>query len=420
MAKVTHDRFIGIDVSRDWLDVHRLPDGQRHRMPNDDAGHLAVVNLARNRRAIVCFEATGGQEWRLWFYLEDAGVEARQVPPAQVKAFARSLGIRAKTDRIDSELIARFLVFRPEAGRTLPAEHLRFLRALTTRRAQVVEMRKRLQAQIRAHRKSGTAELFEDVDVELNERSDVAITELESRISELIGRDSHLADIARILRSVPGIGSVANSTLIAELPGLGTLTGEEAAALTGLAPVAQDCGTLRGKRAIAGGRRALRHVLFQAALFASHHNLTLKAFADRLCRDCKTHKVIVTAVARKLVIVANALCKKRREWEPLHPGKIQVLENSSPPGAHGSLSSAWRSRAPVRTGLSVSQDCADPAVCSGSASRSRSQNLRPPACAAARSSRPRAQLRRGLLRPVVMPRYCPLHTIRGERSGPRT
>lgn len=158
-------------------------------MPNEDAGHVAVANLARSRGAIVCFEATGGQEWRLWFYLEDVGVEARQVPPAQVKAFARSLGTRAKTGRIDAELIARFLVFRPEAGRTLPAEHLRLLRALTTRRAQVVEMRKRLQAQIRAHRKSGTAELFEDVDVELKERLDVAIAELESRISELLGRD---------------------------------------------------------------------------------------------------------------------------------------------------------------------------------------------------------------------------------------
>lgn len=91
------------------------------------------------------------------------------------------------------------------------------------------------------------------------------------------------------------------------------------ARLHGLAPVAQDSGTLRGKRAIAGGRRALRHVLFQAALVASHHNPTLKAFADRLRRAGKPHKVVVTAVARKLIIVANALCKRQREWEPSHP-----------------------------------------------------------------------------------------------------
>ena len=311
MEKVTHGRIIGIDISRDWLDVDFLPGGQRHRMPNDDSCHVAVANLARNRGAIVCFEATGWQEWRLWFYLQDAGVEARQVPPVQVKAFARNLGTRAKTDRIDAEIIARFMIFRPDAGRTLPAEHLRLLRALTTSRAQVVEMRKRLLAQIRALWKSGAAELFEDIDVKLKERLDIAIAELESRISELLGRNSHLADTARILRSVPGIGPVASSTLIAELPELGALTGEQAAALTGLAPVAQDSGTLRG-------RRVLRHVLFQAALVASHHNPTLKAFADRLWKAGKPHMVIVTSVARKLVIIANALCKRRREWEPSH------------------------------------------------------------------------------------------------------
>lgn len=149
-------------------------------------------------------------------------------------------------------------------------------------------------------------------------RLDGVIAELECRISRLLSSDRRLADTARILRSVPGIGPVASSTLIAEMPELGALTGEEAAALTGLAPVAQESGTLRGKRAIAGGRRALRHVMFQAALVASHHNPTLKAFADRLRRAGKPHNVIVTAVARKLLIIANALCKRRQEWEPSH------------------------------------------------------------------------------------------------------
>ncbi|MBW3245445.1 IS110 family transposase [Epibacterium sp. DP7N7-1] len=316
MQKVTHGRIIGIDVSRDWLDIHCLPDGLRHRIPNTDDGHIAVSDLAHRQKAVVCFEATGGQEWRLWSCLEYTGVEARQVAPTQVKAFARSLGTRAKTDRFDAELIARFLIFRPDAGRVLPAEHRRLLRALTTKRAQVVEMRKRLLAQIRAHQKSGTEKLFEDIDAELKERLDVVIAELESRISELLSSDRRLSDTARILRSVPGIGPVACSTLISELPELGACTGEEAAALTGLAPVAHDSGTLRGKHAIAGGRRALRHVLLQAALVASHHNPTLKTFADRLRKAGKPHKVIITAVARKLVIIANALCKREQEWDP--------------------------------------------------------------------------------------------------------
>ena len=129
MDNLSHGRVIGIDVSRDWLDLHCLPDGHRFRVPNAPAGHAAVADLARDRDAIVCFESTGGQEWQLWALLETEGVAARQVPPAQVKAFAQSRGTRAKTDRIDAELIARFFVFRPEAGRSLPAEKLRLLRA---------------------------------------------------------------------------------------------------------------------------------------------------------------------------------------------------------------------------------------------------------------------------------------------------
>lgn len=182
MESLSHDRIIGIDVSRDWLDVHCLPDGQRLRLANNDGDHAIVAKLAREQEAIVCFEATGGLEWKLWSVLAGVGVETRQVAPAQVKAFARSLGTRAKTDRIDAELIARFLAFRPNAGRSLPAEQLRLLRALTTKRAQIVEMRKRLLAQIRAHGRSGTAELFVGLDAELQDRLDRMIADLENRI----------------------------------------------------------------------------------------------------------------------------------------------------------------------------------------------------------------------------------------------
>jgi transposase len=314
MDNLSHGRVIGIDVSRDWLDLYCLPDGHRGRAPNTPAGHAVVVALARDRDAIVCFESTGGQEWQLWAALEVEGVTARQVPPAQVKAFTQSCGTRAKTDRIDAELIARFFAFRPEAGRSLPAEKLRLLRALTSKRAQLVEMRKRLLAQIRAHQKLGTAAMFEDVDTELKQRIDSLIKELEDRISQAIASDERLSETAGVLRSIPGIGPVASTMLIAEMPEIGTITGEQAAALTGLAPVAHDSGTLRGKRAIAGGRRALRHVMFQAALVAAHHNPSLRSFADRLRKAGKPHKVIITAVARKLVTIANALCKNRQKW----------------------------------------------------------------------------------------------------------
>ena len=319
MDNLSHGRVIGIDVSRDWLDLHCLPDGLRCRMPNVPEGHATVADLARDRDAVVCFESTGGQEWQLWAALEAEGVVARQVPPAQVKAFAQSRGTRAKTDRIDAELIARFFAFRPEAGRSLPSEKLRFLRALSSKRAQLVEMRKRLLAQIRAHQKLGTAAMFDHIDTELKAQLDILIKELEGRIGVTISSDDTLAETATVLRSIPGIGPVASTMLIAEMPDLGAITGEEAAALAGLAPVAHDSGTLRGKRAIAGGRHALRHVMFQAALVAAHHNPTMKAFADRLRKAGKPHKVIITAVARKLVNLANALCRSRQKWAPSAP-----------------------------------------------------------------------------------------------------
>ncbi|SFM64692.1 transposase [Shimia aestuarii] len=206
------------------------------------------------------------------------------------------------------------MAFRPDAGRNLPHEKIRLLRALTSKRGQLVETRKRLLAQIKAHGKLGSADMFEDMDAELKDLLDRQITELEVQIEEIIAADESLARTASILRSVPGIGPVASTMLIAEMPELGQISGEQAAALTGLAPIAHDSGAMRGRRAIGGGRRLLRHVLFQAALVASHHNQVLKRFADRLRTAGKPHKVVITAVARKLVTIVNALCKNRQKW----------------------------------------------------------------------------------------------------------
>jgi transposase len=314
MDTIPRAAIIGIDVSRDWLDVYCLADGQRSRVPNTPAGHARLVGLAKPVAALVCFEATGGQEWRLWAALDAAGIETRQLPPAQIKAFAASRGTRAKTDRIDAELIARFMAFRPDAGRTLPHAKLRLLRALTSKRGQLVEMRKRLLAQIKAQGKLGSDETFAAIDEDLRGMLDSQVAGLEAQIEQIIATDESLNRTAGILRSVPGIGPVASTMLIAEMPELGQITGEQAAALTGLAPIAHDSGAMRGKRAIAGGRRLLRHVMFQAALVASHHNPTLKSFADRLRAAGKPHKVVITAVARKLVTIVNALIKSGHEW----------------------------------------------------------------------------------------------------------
>ena len=314
MNTVSQPEIIGIDVSRDWLDLHCVSDGRQLRLRNTDEGHSELAKIAGDREALVCFEATGGHEWRLWERLEAAGIEARQLAPAQVKAFGRSRGTLAKTDRIDAELIARFMAFRPEAGRRLPSGKLRDLRALTTKRRQLVEMRKRHALHCKADEKNGTACEFEDIDADLREVLDRRIKDLEQRIKACLDSDGALAETVAVLRSVPGIGLVACAMLIAEMPELGRISGEQAAALAGLAPVARDSGQMHGKRMIGGGRRALRCVLYQAALVASIHNKDLKVFADRLRKEGKPHKVVVTAVARKLVVIANALCKSRESW----------------------------------------------------------------------------------------------------------
>ena len=314
MNAVAHPEIIGIDVSRDWLDLHCVSDGRRLRLRNTDDGHSELAKIAGDREVLVCFEAAGGHEWRLWASLEAAGTEARQLAPAQAEAFGRSQGTLAKTDRIDAELIARFMAFRPEAGRRLPSGKLRDPGAPATKRRQLVEIRKSSRHQAKANLKNGTSDQVEDLSNELLDLLERQIAEVEERIGSLLANEAVLAETAAILRSVPGTGPVACAMPVAEMPELGRISGEQAAALAGLAPITRDSGQMRGKRMIGGGRRALRQVLHQAALVASIRNTDLKLFADRLRKEGKPHKVVVTAVARKLVVIANALCKSRESW----------------------------------------------------------------------------------------------------------
>lgn len=214
-------------------------------------------------------------------------------------------------------MIARFMAFRPEAGRELPDEKLRVIRTLTTRRGQLVDMRKRLKAQISARRKQRVSADVETMDDDLQEVLDTQIHDIERRIENAIAQVETLATKANLLRSIPGIGPVSAAMLIAELPELGRMTSGEAAAMTGLAPVPHDSGAMRGRRTIAGGRRSLRHVLFQAALAAACHNPVLKPVAKRLKERGKPHKLVIIAIARRLVTIANSIIKAGIPWQLL-------------------------------------------------------------------------------------------------------
>ena len=311
---VARDHYVGIDVCKDWLDVFWLSDGTAFRLPNTADGHNELMCRLSGCESRIGFEATGGHEWALWDVLSKAGFEARQLPPAQIKFFAASRGTRAKTDRIDAEMIARFMAFRPEAGRVIPPDKLRDLRALTTKRAQLVEMRKRHLCQINARRRAKVMEDVDALDRNLLELLGDQITEVESRIKTNLKTDDAVRSRAGNLRSIPGVGPVLTAILIAGMPELGTICDKQIAALAGLAPIARDSGSMRGKRSIGGGRGQVRHVLFQAALVAAQHNPVLRSFAKRLRERGKPHKVIITAVARKLLTIANAIAKRNTPW----------------------------------------------------------------------------------------------------------
>ena len=312
---------IGVDVSLEHLDIHCRPCGTSMRLSNDEKGHAKLVALAREKNALVGFEATGGCEWRAWKRLVDEGVRVRQHSPKQIKHHGIARGKGAKTDKDDAKNIALFMQFRPDAGRELPSDVLRELRANVTFRAQLVEIRKTLKNEIAARKRQGLAHMFDDDAVELLELHDRKIGKVEKQIRQIITSDAILHRMAVSLSSIPGIGFVATATLIAEMPELGLISNRKAAALAGLAPYARDSGKMKGKRCISGGRDCLRMVLYQAAIAALRSNPVLAAFAKRLKDAGKPFKVFVIAVARKLVVIANAMIRNGTMWDPEANGK---------------------------------------------------------------------------------------------------
>lgn len=290
----------GMDVSRDWLEGFCLPGQNRFRHPDTADGHIAPVAMIQQPSDTVKagFEATGGHEWVLRTEPVDAGIVAVRLSPARIRAFA--LG--------------------PEAGRELPDEKLRIPGPLTARRGQLVDMRKRLKAQIGARRKQGVPADVETMDDELEEVPDTQVDHIERRIENVIAQAEPLAAKANLPRSIPGTGPALAAMPIAELPEPGRRTTGQAAAMTGPAAIPHDSGAMRGRRTIAGGRRSLRHVPFQAARAAACHDPIPEPVARRLKERGKPHKLVIIAIARRLVTIADAIIKTGIPWQ-LQPGE---------------------------------------------------------------------------------------------------
>lgn len=304
--------YVGIDVSKARLDGAGRP-GESFSVGNDPEGIRGLVErLRRLPVALIVLEATGGLELPAVAALAAAGLPVAVVNPRQVRDFAKAVGRLAKNDKIDAEILAWFAEAVKPPVRPLPAEQTRALDALLARRGQLLEMRVMEQNRLSACRGAAVRADLQAHIAWLNER----VGQADRDLGAAIRRQPLWQARDDLQQSVPGIGPVVSRTLLAALPELGQLPGRKVAALVGLAPFDDDSGRRRGVRRVAGGRGEVRAKLYMAALVASRRNPVLRAFYDRLRRAGKRAKVALTAVARKLLTIVNAVVRSGQPWNP--------------------------------------------------------------------------------------------------------
>jgi len=302
--------LVGIDVAKAQLDIAVRPTGEQWCTAHDEPGIAGLVSRLRTLApTLVVLEATGGREMGLVAALVAAVVPVAVVNPRQVRHFAQAIGQLAKTDVLDAQVLARFAdVVRP-TPRPVPDAQAQHLSALLARRSQVVAM-------ITAERQRfGTA--LPTVQARIRTH----ITWLETEVADL---DGQLHDAIQaspvwreredLLRSVPGIGPATACTLLAELPELGTLDRKAIAALVGVAPLACESGTLRGRRIVWGGRARVRSALYMATLVATRFHPVICAFYAKLCAAGKPKKVALVSCMHKLLLILNAILRHQTPW----------------------------------------------------------------------------------------------------------
>lgn len=303
--------YVGIDVSKNWLDVHVLPSGEAFRTGNDADGLASLrERLGSLKPARVALEATGGLETPGVAELSAAGLPVVVLNPAQVRAFANAMGKRAKTDPIDAAVIAMFAAAMQPELRTLPDAETRILADLVARRRQI-------QAMIVAEENRARTITARQAQKSIKRLLAALRRELHSIDEDMDGhiRKSPIWLVRQdILTSVPGVGPTVARTLLAEMPELGSLDRRQIASLAGLAPFTRQSGKWRGKSFIGGGRGSVRSALFMAALVASRHNPALKAFRDRLIAAGKRKIVAIIATMRKLLTILNAMIRDLKTW----------------------------------------------------------------------------------------------------------
>lgn len=304
--------FVGIDVSKDHLDVAVHPSGESFVVEQTTAGFDRLIARMRELApSIIALEATGGFEAVAAAALADAGLAVAIVNPAQVRSFAKALGQHAKTDSVDAAVIAHFAEAVKLEARPLPDEATRLLADLVTRRRQIIEM---IVAERQREKRMSTPRLRKSV-IRLIKALEKELASLDADIDDVVRGTPAWREKEDLLASVPGVGPTIARTLIAGLPELGRLGRRQIAALVGLAPFARQSGKWRGQSFICGGRSAIRSALFMGAMVGKRFNPVLKAFFDRLVAAGKPKMVALIAVARKLLTILNAIIRDNRPWQ---------------------------------------------------------------------------------------------------------
>lgn len=308
---ITEPQSVGIDVSQGWLDIVLRPAGTYWRLTNQETGWTELITHMQTLDVqLIVLESTGGMERGVVQVLQRQGLPVAVINPKRARDFAKASGRLTKTDRIDAEVLAHFAQAMSPVPKPLASEAQEALSDLVNRRAQVVEMLNSEQRRLRSVRsRSAKADIEAHVEW-LKER----VKGLDAEIDQSRKDNPAWQQQYEWLTSVPGVGRVVATTLLAALPELGHLSSKQLASLVGVAPLNCDSGKRRGKRHILGGRALVRSVLYMAALVAVHHNPVIAAFYQRLLQAGKAKKVALIACAHKLLSILNALLKRQIAW----------------------------------------------------------------------------------------------------------
>jgi transposase len=304
-------QWVGIDVSKATLDIYFRPMGKAVKVTNDEAGISDLVEQLKTVEInLIVLEATGGLETKVIIQLQTALLPVAMINPRQGRDFAKATGRLAKTDAIDAQILAHFGEAMKPSVLAIESESARQLSELVSRRRQLVEMR--TAEKNRSSRARGKALANIQAHLEYLEQT---IKEVNQEIEQLNQNNQSSIDKINLVKTVPGIGPIISTTLVADLPELGQLTAKQIARLVGVAPINHDSGQHQGKRRISGGRGHIRAALYMGAVVAMRHNPIIKAFYDRLVERGKSKKLALTACVRKILVILNAMVRANQPWK---------------------------------------------------------------------------------------------------------